>query len=534
MTRTSSDPAVAPVTDSPAGDPPDRAKPVRTAAAGRWYDVVGLVALALVVRLPSYFATKALSFDDGVFANSAVAMRDGDLPFRDVFSSQGPLFLPLVALGDLLGTRTLDSPRVLAVLSGLAAVAATYWTALRLTDRLGALLAGGLLAVSGGLAWVTGPLAADGPALAFAALTMGLALRQNEARSAGRAALLGASLGAVLSTKSLEAPVIVPVAIVLLAPVVSAARRRHIDTTGLLHGIVAGLASVAVFLVVTVPLGFAEVWDQSVRYRTDAASDRDIPATAGKLVATLWDRDLATLAFAAICLVSCVIAVRRTGSARVATVPTDESWSTARRWAADGSADWVPSGRLLAVSWLACTVVWLVVVVSPLWRPHVAAVSIPLVLVVGIYRPPAKVMAIAAAVAVPLAVVQLDGLLVPGGYTGTEAQLVEALDDLPPDAWVISDEPGVVWRSGRRTTADLVDPSMLRREQGRYDADSLIDDAADPRVCAFIRISEQRFAAFDDLPRRLVGLGFEPAADVGDGDVLFVRQDCPTTLSAGS
>ena len=182
------------------------------------------------------------------------------------------------------------------------------------------------------------------------------------------------------------------------------------------------------------------------------------------------------------------------------------------------------------MSWLAFTLVWLVVVVSPLWRPHVAAVAIPLVLVLGIYRPPARIMAIAAVVVVPLAVVQLDGLLAPGGYTGTEAQLVEALDELPPGAWVISDEPGVVWRSGRRTTADLVDPSMLRREQGRYDSDTLTRDAEDARVCAFIRISDQRFAAFDDLPDRLVSLGFDPVEDIGDGLVLFVRQDCPTAL----
>ncbi len=500
------------------------------AGAGCWYDVVGLLLLALVVRLPAYFASKALTFDDGVFANSAVAMRDGDLPFRDVFSSQGPLFLPLVALGDVLGARTIDSPRVLAVLSGLVAVAATYWVALRLTDRLGALLAAGLLAVSGGLAWVTGPLAADGPALAFAALTVGLALRQRDEPSTVRAALLGVLLGAVLSTKSLEAPVIIPVAIVLLAPVVSAARRRRLDTTGLGHGAIAGLSAIGVFLAVSIPFGFADVWDQSVVYRTDAAADRDIPATAAKLVSTLWDRDLATLAVALVCLVAGLVAWRRTGSARAAATTDDESWASARSWSSEEGVDWVPSGRLLAVSWLVCTLAWLVVVVSPLWRPHVAAVSIPLVLVIGIYRPTPKVLAVAALVALPLAVIQLDGLLEPGDYTDTEAQLVEALRELPDGAWVISDEPGVVWRAGRRTTADLVDPSMLRRQQGRYTSDSLARDAENPRVCAFVRISDERFASFEDLPARLVEAGYEPVADVGDGQVLFVRQDCPGTL----
>ena len=149
-----------------------------------------------------------------------------------MFSSQGPLFLPLVALGDLVGLRALDAPRVLAVVSGVVAVVAIYWAAARLTDRVGALLAGGLLAVSGCFAWVTGPLAADGPALAFAAIAMGLALRQRDDPRTGRAVLLGAALGAVLRTKSLEAPVLVPVGLVLLAPVISAGRRHTIDAPG--------------------------------------------------------------------------------------------------------------------------------------------------------------------------------------------------------------------------------------------------------------------------------------------------------------
>lgn len=507
-------------TDAPGTDGGDRV---------HWVDVAGLALLALVVRIPAYLADKGLTFDDGVFASSAIAMRDGGVPFRDVFSSQGPLFLPLVALGDAVGMRTLDSPRVLAVLSGVVAVVATYWTALRLTDRVGAVLAGGLLAVSGGLAWVTGPLAADGPALAFASITMGLTLRHRDTPTLWRAGLVGAALGAVLSTKSLEAPIVVPVALVLLAPVVSAARRRAVDTTGLLHGVVAGVAAVGVFLVVTVPFGFADVWDQSVVYRTDAASERDIPATAGKLLSTLWDRDLALLLVAAVALVCGVLARRRTGVARTVVVDHDVTWASHRRWAADGTSDWSPSGRLLSVTWLAVTLAWLVLVVSPLWRPHVAAVSIPMVLVIGLYRPPLRPLVVAAVVAMPLVVWQLDGLLVTGGYEGTEAQLVAALEQLPEGAWVISDEPGVVWRAGRRTTDDLVDPSMLRRQQDRYTADSLALAAQDPQVCAFIRISDQRFGYFDGLPDQLEAQGYVADPDVGDGDVLYVRSDCTPT-----
>ena len=160
------------------------------------------------------------------------------------------------------------------------------------------------------------------------------------------------------------------------------------------------------------------------------------------------------------------------------------------------------------------TLLWLVLVVSPLWRPHVAAVSIPLVLVIALYRPPLRPLLVAGVVAVPLVVWQLDGLLVTGNYRGTEAELVAALEQLPEGAWVISDEPGVVWRAGRRTTDDLVDPSMLRRQQDRYTEESLARDAEDPRVCAFIRISEQRFAHFPGLPDELAARGYVADPDV--------------------
>jgi len=73
-------------------------------------------AVALLVRLPAFFAPQPLGFDDGQFAMSVIAMRHGGLPFREVFSSQGPLFLPIAWLGDLLTFRTIDSPRTASVL----------------------------------------------------------------------------------------------------------------------------------------------------------------------------------------------------------------------------------------------------------------------------------------------------------------------------------------------------------------------------------------------------------------------------------
>ncbi len=489
----------------------------------RWTDAVALVTLALLVRIPAYFSPRALSFDDGVFANSAVAMRAGGVPFRDVFSSQGPLFLPLVWLGDLVGFRTMNSPRVLAVVSGLVIVLAVYWTATQITDRVGALVAGALAATSGGLAWVTVSLAADGPALAFATLAVGLSVRYRTRPSTWGAVLIGLCVGATLSTKAMEAPVLAPVALVLLAPLLADLRTRRSPVTSLLRGVVAAASAGAVFLVVSIPLGMTEVWDQSVRYRTDAASERDIVANARKLISTLWDRDLAVLFFGLVALVAGVVALRGPGRAATTTDDTDASWWSRRSWA---SEEWAPSDRLLVTSWAVVSALWLVVVVSPLWRPHVAAMAAPLVLLIGLYRPPWKVTLVAAVLAVPMVVVQLDGLLAPAEYSGTEGELMAHLQRLPEGAVILSDEPGVVWRAGLRTTDDLVDPSMLRRQQERYTEDSLLRDAADPSVCAVVTISSERFAAFDGLADGLEQEGFDPVPDVGDGQVLFLRQDC--------
>src|SRR5437764_12038248 len=124
---------------------------------------------AVAIRIPAYVALRHVSFDDGVYGASAVAMRAGGLPFRQVFSSQGPLFLPLVWLFDGLGLRTFDSPRLLAMASGLALVVAT-WSAARALQLSPAAagLPAGLVATSGSVLWVTRPLTSDGPGLARA------------------------------------------------------------------------------------------------------------------------------------------------------------------------------------------------------------------------------------------------------------------------------------------------------------------------------------------------------------------------------
>ncbi|MHB1139603.1 MAG: glycosyltransferase family 39 protein [Microthrixaceae bacterium] len=506
-------------------------------------DVALLTLVTVVLRVPAFLSARHLTFDDGVFASSVLAMRDGGLPFRDVFSSQGPLFLPLAYLFDAVGLRTIDSPRVLAVVSGVVVVLGLYWCARQLTDRTGALIAGVLAATSGCLMWVTAPLAADGPALAFAVLALGLALALRDRPSMPRAVLLGLCVGAALATKAMEAPILAPVGLVLLAPLLDSARRRRLDPAALRRAVAAGAAAALLFVAVSLPFGFADVWDQSFNYRTDAAADRDVAGNAAKILSTLWDRDLVLYVALAVTLVSAVWQHRRTGSARVAVVETDASWWSQRPWSDDRAGDdgrgdergpgWSPSSRLLVTAWTVVTFVWMVTIVSPLWRPHVSALVPPLVLMVALYRPALRTALIAGVLCIPLLVVQLDGLLAPGDYRGSEAEVVDALRQLPEDAWVLSDEPGLVWRAGLRTNDDLVDPSMLRVQQGRYTEASLADAASDPRVCAVVVRSDERFGSFPGLGERLGADGFEVQGSwrsrAGDDQRLYVRSDCDPT-----
>jgi 4-amino-4-deoxy-L-arabinose transferase-like glycosyltransferase len=191
-----------------------------TSDAARRADLVVVAAATVLLRLPALLADRHLTFDDGVFGASAVAMRHGGQPFRDVFSSQGPLFLPLVWLGDLVGLRQLDSPRVLAVAAGVALAVAVYLAGRSLTDRAGALLAAGLTTACASVLWVTGPLAADGVAIALGTITVLLLLRWRDDLTVRRAVGLGIAIGATVSVKALAGTVILPVAVALLAQLV--------------------------------------------------------------------------------------------------------------------------------------------------------------------------------------------------------------------------------------------------------------------------------------------------------------------------
>lgn len=452
--------------------------------------VLGLLALAL--RLPAYVADRHLTFDDGVFGASAVAMRAGGHPFRDVFSSQGPLFLPLVWLADLVGLRTMNAPRLLGLLAALVVVGSVYASGRLVAGRTSAVIAAAVTAITASMLWVTAPVASDGVAIAIAAATLTLTLAWRDDVTVRRAVVLGLGIGATVSVKALLIPVAVPVALVMLAG------RR-------MAPIVAGAAtSVALHLALWVPWGVGNVWDQAYGYHLEVAGQRTPGANLAKLLSTLGDRDLPLIALA-------VTAVAAIALGRRADRPAAEPR--------------LRDPDTLLLAWLGATLLVLLLE-HPLWRPHVSQVVAPIALLAARHRPPLRAVVAVGLLVLPYHLVRSSSFIAPSGFTPDTERAMAILRGLPDGALAISDDPGVVWRAGRRTPPDLVDASILRIQTGDITAASIARAASAPEVCAVAVRSSVRWGSFDDLPDRLAAVGFELAFEDEAGRRTYVSTDC--------
>jgi hypothetical protein len=175
---------------------------------------------------------------------------------------------------------------------------------------------------------------------------------------------------------------------------------------------------------------------------------------------------------------------------------------------------------------------WLVGVVlmllteHPMWRPHVSNLIPPIALLVARHRPPWKALAVADVVVVPYHAVHVWELVHPTPFRGTSAEEVAMLRALPDGFLAISDDPGIVWRAGRRTTDDLVDASILRIQTDRMDSDSVMAAAERQHVCAVVVRSAVRWGSFEDLPRRLQRAGYHVAIPGAQGRAMYVRDSC--------
>lgn len=462
-----------------------------------WVDAAVLAAVAVLLRIPAFVADRHLSYDDGFFGLSAIEMRAGVVPFKELFSPQGPLHLPLLYLADLLGLRTTNAPRVLPMLAGVTVTVVTYAAGRLITTRRGALVGAALVTTSGSVLWVTTGIASDGPALAFAIGAVAVAFGYTQQTSSVRAVAAGALLGAAVVAKALAAPAALAVGLLLLS------RRRPRDVA------YAAAAAVVVALGAALPWGLSRVWDQSVTYNRGASRITSYWGAVTKAWHTVVDRDPFVLV--AIGLVLVMLALARIGWVRAGETRTGKN----------GPVLFRPMSVLLV--WLAAQFA-LLVYEPAFWRPHVAFLIPPLALLVAM-RPPPLVALLAGALAVaPWYWSNVHSMLWPDPYNAAERAAVDDLRTLPSGALAISDEPGFLWRADRLTDPYFDDSSIKRIELGQITAAKLSHAAARSDVCGVL-VWTSRYGHLD-LGPRLTPVGYEVAARYGGPRVLYEKRDC--------
>jgi 4-amino-4-deoxy-L-arabinose transferase-like glycosyltransferase len=480
----------------------------RRVASPRWIDVTLLALGAIVLRIPAFLAPTNLGYDDGGYGLATIAMREGYDPFREVFSSQGPLFLPLVRLGDLAGFETMSAPRLVPVLAGVVTTIAVYFAGLELMDRGRAILAAALTGTSGILLWTTGPITSDGVGVAISVSAVAVALVYRRRPSTPIAIAIAILAGSAFSVKSL---LVTPALVTAWLLIVS--RRRILDAVLVPLGALALLAAYAA------PWGFHDVYVESVKYHLTKTGEGDRGGNANKLITTYLRRSLTLVALG---LVAVAASFRRSPDAAAGSVATADHDGDRRL------ARLISGPRILW--WWAGLVLVVLLAQDPMFRNHLSALVAPLALLVARYRPSWRAVAITVLVTVPYQAFQLRPLLAPEDYRGDAATVVAALRALPDGAWALSDEPGFVWRAGKATDPFFVDPSVLRIDSHvpgiRITETRLLEAAANPRECAVVVWAPVRFGRFETLPERLVELGYEQTEDFGHGRGMWVRPRC--------
>lgn len=414
--------------------------------------------MAIGLRLPTALSRAPLGFDDGVYLASAGALRAGGLPFVDVYSSQGPAFLPLLWLADLLGFRTSVSPRLLPVVAGVALTILVHRLALQATDRAGAAIAALLVATSGCLLYSTTRIESDGVAMAFAAGAVLVASRSGVRRDVLAAVLLGVAV----SVKSL---LVAPAGLAVLWLI---GRRR-----GWRPAVVVGVGAAGVLVLLALPWGLRAVWDQSILLHLQAAEGLDLSANRELVYRVLRHRDGLLVGIAAATVVWSIV----------------RSAAGQRRGQAEGGS---PGDLHMAMwIWMLGSVAFLVLH-QPLFLQHLAIVVPPAALLVAVHRPPVVVVA---AVAVLLLPSHAEGaqwrrtLAVPDVDERRAVDLLRRIE--PRSGMVISDAPELAWFAGRTSPGWVVDVSFVRIEAGQLTSYDVVAAAHEPGVCAVLIWSQR-------------------------------------------
>jgi hypothetical protein len=464
---------------------------------------VVLTAVSLAERVPFILVKGPLGYDDGVYGASAVAMRSGALPFRDVFSSQGPLFLPLVRIFDVLTLQRMWSPRTRAVAVGVALILLTFLLAHRMTTIEGAVASASLVTFSSTIFRVSSGLAADGFAAAFATAAVWTSSGQPTKRSRVQILVTGLLGGCAIAVKG-----------PLIAPAIVAALWLISRRGGLLSAAIVGLVAGVVLLALSAPWGLGNVWRQFVELHIWARGSID-PITNLKVIIHHFIVYEPTLVLSFLIATGLMVVRLRE---RSKDSPTLSEGSSLRADTVIGICVWLALQGLLLLLY------------SPLFSQHLTYLVVPLALLGGAGLSELKHRWFWIAALVTLAASsQLAQSIVFRPIAPSPNEIV-AMRDLravqPAAGTVITDEPGLAWWAGRDTPPDLVDTSNVRITAGFLTLRDVSIAASAKDVCAVL-VWSGRFERLGRIGPSLSG--YQRVRTYGDGQALFLRNTCALT-----
>ncbi|MGF1616221.1 MAG: hypothetical protein ACFCU2_00210, partial [Acidimicrobiia bacterium] len=376
----------------------------------RWYIAI-LAVMAGAIRLPMWASKTHFTFDEGVFLASTDLATAGFAQYRDFFASQGPLFIPLLHLGDLLGFGDPRGARTIMVVSGVCIAIATYFILARFASKRASFLIAALVATSGTTLLAAGPVQSEGPGLAFALVGFAVTLHRQDRTGA---LIAGLMLGSAVAIKSLHvAPTVLMVAVVL-------AYRR--DWLNLAY---TSLVALTLALATALFYGVERVFDQYVMFHLAKDNSANLFDNLGHALDFLVDFDLPLLLLAAATLVLLWRAPERSNIPPLDVPP----WFP---------ATWMLSSLIVIIGFTH---------IDPGFIRVVTFLIPPLALLIA-HNLHAPVRILSGVVAL-LVVFQVATIEFTPEPDPASLAAVEQLELLGEDAMVVSDDPGLAWSARR-------------------------------------------------------------------------------------
>ncbi len=180
-----------------------------------------VLAFALRLRLWNLDAYSG-SFDEGIRSEQLLLMSAGYRPFRDIFSSQGPLLLDLLYPFYLWFGQTLEAARAGVVVFSTVGLVAAWWLGRMAAGPIAGLAAAGLLAMSPGYLEGSRLALAEVPTIAPALLALGAAYAYRQSSRTGWLVVSAVLCALALLIK----PMVVHVGLPLMATLAQADRRQ--------------------------------------------------------------------------------------------------------------------------------------------------------------------------------------------------------------------------------------------------------------------------------------------------------------------